>query len=62
MFAQNLIRQRNDIMNDPVKSNMVNAIMTGDSQRGEQIAQNLCNGYGVSREEAVQRAKQYFNI
>lgn len=63
IFAQNIIRKnQNNLPNTPWAQAAVNAIMTGDSKAGEQIANNLCESYGVTKEQAINQAKQSFNI
>jgi hypothetical protein len=61
-FAANMIRNNPNIANNPRNKDLVNVILNGDSARGEQIATNLCNTYGVSKEDGIQQAKQFFNI
>lgn len=48
------------IPNTPWAQAAVNAIMNGDAQAGEQLANNLCRSNGVSRQEALQQAGRFF--
>ena len=41
---------------------MLEVVQSGDSARGEQIANNLLKTYGVSREDALAQAKRFFNL
>lgn len=50
------------IKNNPQASNYLNVIQSGDSARGEEIARNICNSYGVTPEEAMKQAKSFFNL
>lgn len=50
------------IANDPVKQQWLNIIVSGDSKRGEEIANNLCQAHGVSREDASNQAKKFFGF
>ena len=61
-MALNLLSQNPSISNNPNAREFINVIRSGDSARGEQIAQNLCNTYGVSKEDAVKNAKSFFNL
>lgn len=61
-MALNLLSQNPSISNNPNAQEFINVIRSGDSARGEQIAQNLCNTYGVSKEDAVKNAKSFFNL
>lgn len=46
--------------NQPNMTNWYNP--TTYSAPNQQIAQNLCNTYGVTPEEAMQQAKQFFKL
>lgn len=60
-FAQKMIQSnQNRIPNTPWAQAAVNAIMNNDSQAGQQIANNLCNSNGVTREQALQQAGKFF--
>lgn len=61
-FAMMLLRQNPNIMNNPQAQHMVSIIQNGDSRQGQQIAENLCKTYGISKEDAVQQAKQFFGM
>lgn len=60
MMLETLIRQRPDLQQNQMAQEMIKVIQSGDSQRGEQIANNICQSYGMSREEAIQQAHQMF--
>lgn len=45
---------------NPLAQNMISVIQNGDDAKGEQIARNLCESYGVTPEEAYARAMQFF--
>ena len=60
-FAQRMIQSnQNRIPNTPWAQAAVNAIMNGDANAGQQIAQNLCNSNGVSKEDALRQAAEFF--
>ena len=60
-FAKRMIQSnQNRIPNTPWAQAAVNAIMSGDANAGQQIAQNLCNSNGVSKEEALKQAAEFF--
>lgn len=61
-FAMNMIRQNPNIVNNPNSQSMLNVIQSGDNEKGEQIARNLCNTYGISPEQAIMQAKQFFRL
>lgn len=50
------------IANNPIAQSYINVIRSGDSERGQQIAQNILNSYGVTKEEALSQAAQFFHL
>lgn len=61
-FVQNIVRSNPQLQSNPQAQQMLNVIMSGDSARGQQIAQNLCNSMGITPEDAVANAKRFFNM
>lgn len=61
-FALNMINSNPQIANNPNAREFLNVIRNGDDARGRQIAQNLCDSYGITPDQAVQQAKQFFNL
>lgn len=61
-LAMTLIRQNPNVAHNPQAQEMLGAIENNDSVKGKAIAQNLCNTYGVTRDQAVAQAKRYFGI
>lgn len=56
----NMAMQNSAIANNPRAQEMIQVIQSGDAQKGQQIAMNLCKTYGVSKEQAVGMATEYF--
>lgn len=56
----NMAMQNSAIANNPRAQEMLQVIQSGDAQKGQQIAMNLCKTYGVSKEQAVGMATEYF--
>ena len=50
------------VIGNPNAQSMLAAIKSGDSQRGEQIANNLLKTYGLSKEDAIKQAKTFFHM
>lgn len=51
--------QDQNLMNVPWKQDAMNAIMSGDQTKGQELAQNILNSYGFSSpEEAIQKGLQ----
>lgn len=61
-MALNLLSQNPNVSNNPNAQEFIKVIQNGDSVRGEQIAQNLCNSYGMSKEDALRNAKSFFHL
>ena len=41
---------------------MIDVIRSGDAAKGQQIAKNLCDTYGVKPEDAISQARSFFHI
>lgn len=61
-FIMNKIMQDPRIQQNPQAQQYLQIIQSGDQKKGEEIARNLCQTYGVSPEEAMQQAKQFFHV
>lgn len=61
-FAINLLRNNPNVAKNPQAQEMLKVIQNGDSQRGQMIAENLCKTYGITKEDALAQAKQFFHI
>ncbi len=61
-FALNLLSQNPNIRSNPQLQDMLQVIQSGDSVRGQQIAENLCSTYGISKEDAISNARNFFHI
>ena len=61
-FAMNIIGNNPKIKNSPQGKELMNILQTNDSARGQKMAENLLNTYGVSKEEAISQARQFFHI
>lgn len=61
-FAMNLLTQNQFQPTNQNGQEMVSAIRNNDSKRGEELANNILNSYGISKEQGIARAKQYFGL
>lgn len=61
-FAMNMLMNSPNVKGNPVSEKMVQTIQNGDNNAGEQMARNLCNSYGVTPEEALKQAREFFHI
>lgn len=61
-IAMSLISQNPTVASNPNAQEFLRVIQNGDSAKGQEIARNLCNTYGITEEEALSKAKQFFHI
>lgn len=61
-FAMNLIKNNPNIANNPNAQHYIEVIQSGDSKQGEEIANNLCQTMGMTKEEAINQAKKKFGF
>lgn len=61
-FALNMLANNPKIANNPQAQNYISVIRSGDAAKGAEIANNICNSFGVTPEEGVARAKNFFHI
>lgn len=61
-FALNMINGNPNVVNNPNAQEFLNVIRNNDDVRGKQIAQNLCDSYGLTTDQAVQQAKRFFGL
>lgn len=62
-FAQRLVQtNQNNLPNAPWRDAAINAIMSGDAQTGQQIANNIMQSMGMTKEQMMEQAKKQFNL
>lgn len=61
-IAMNILSQNPNIANNPNAQEFIKVIQNGDSARGQQIADNLCQSFGMTRDEALKNAKLFFHL
>ena len=62
-FAQRLVQtNQNNLPNAPWRDAAINAIMSGDAQAGRQIANNIMQSMGMTKEQMMEQAKKQFNL
>lgn len=44
---------------NPMAQQFVQILQSGDNKAGEEMAMNICQSYGVSKEEALQKAHEW---
>lgn len=61
-FALGLLGRMPQVANNPNAQSMIQVIQNGDAKKGEEIARNLCETYGIKPEDAVQQARSFFRV
>ena len=61
-IAMNMIQSNPRVSNTPQAQDYLNVIKSGDNQRGEEIARNMCQSMGVKPEDAYQQARRFFHM
>ncbi len=55
--AMQTILNRPDLRNNQIAQQFLNIVNTGDVAQGQQLAQNLCQTYGLNPQDAAQQAQ-----
>lgn len=61
-FAMNFMSQNRNLPNNPMIQQCTTLIQTANAERGEEMANNILKSYGISKEEGIRMAKQFFHI
>ncbi len=57
-----LVQRNPNVANSPQAQEMLQTIQNGNQEKGSEIAENICRTMGVSKEDALSQAKQFFGI
>lgn len=61
-FILNKVAQDPRFQNSPQAQEILQVIQSGDAKRGEELAKNYCQTYGVTPEQGLQQARQFFHF
>lgn len=61
-LALDLVQKNPALANNPNAREMIDVIRSGDAAKGQQIAKNLCDTYGVKPDDAISQARSFFRI
>lgn len=61
-FLQNAMRQDPNIANNPQAQNFLQILQSGDTQKGQQVAENLLKTYGMTKEQGMNQVHNFFHI
>lgn len=57
-----MIKANPAIADNPQAQSYLDVLESGDAKRGEEVANNLLKTYGMTKEEALKKAKAFFHI
>lgn len=58
----NMIKANPAIADNPQMQAYIEVLESGDSEKGEELANNLLETYGMTKEDALKEAKAFFHI
>lgn len=61
-YAQNAINSTPQVRDNPQNAELIEAIQSGDAQKGIALANQILKQNGVTKGQALQRAFQFFNL
>lgn len=61
-IAMMMLQRNPNIANSPQGQQFMQILKNDDAEKGQQMAQNFCQSYGVKPEDALKQAKQFFNL
>lgn len=61
-FALQQMQRNPNIANTPMGQQFMRVLQSGDQNAGIQMANNILNSAGVSREQGIQQARSMFHI
>lgn len=61
-FLQNAMQQNPNIANNPQAQNFLQILQSGDAQKGQQVAENLLETYGMTKEQGMNQVHNFFHI
>lgn len=61
-FALNMIQNSPKCKNNKMAQELADILKSHDNKRGEEMANNLLQTYGSSKEDGIQKAKKFFGF
>lgn len=61
-FLAQMLKNNPQIQQNPIAQNYLSVLQSGDAKKGERLAQNLLNSYGMTKEQALEQAKTIFHL
>lgn len=60
-IVKQAIQRNPQLANNPQAQQYIQVLMSGDAQKGQELARNICGSFNVTPEQGVQQAQQYFS-
>lgn len=61
-FALDMLQRNPQIGQNPNSQAMIQALQSGNNAQGEQLANNILQSYGMSKEDGIKMARRFFGI
>lgn len=61
-MALRMIQTNPKLKNNQMAQELVSCIQSGDNSKGEKLANNILKTYGVSKEDGINQAKNFFHL
>lgn len=59
-MLQQMLQRNPQLANNPQAQQYIQVLMSGDAQKGQELARNICGSFGVTPEQGVQQAQNFF--
>lgn len=50
------------VKNSPLAQEGLNAIFSNDNKKGEELANNILTSYGLTKEQGIEKARNFFHL
>lgn len=61
-YLQSQLQNNPNIANNPQAQNFIQVLQSGNAQMGQQIAENILKAYGMTKEQGMAQARQFFHF
>lgn len=61
-YLQSQLQNNPNIANNPQAQNYIQILQSGNAKAGQQIAENLLKTYGMTKEQGINRVRQFFHF
>ena len=61
-YLQSQLKNNPNIANNPQAQSFIQVLQSGNAQMGQQIAENILKAYGMTKEQGMAQARQFFHF